>query len=247
MGPLSAVTIHSTSYVDTEDFVGPLRSIFDGAMAFILRNLRKEQASGGVNSPGVPEIPPSVFEELLVNALVHRDYLISAPIRLFLFDDRIEIVRPGHLPNNLTVERIRIGISNIRNPILISYVAKGLLPYRGLGSGIKRALEDWPDIAFTDDRDGCQFTATVGRKNMGEGHLGPSRGTSEAAQKSSLKSSLKILLLMRETPEISSLAIASALGISDRAVKKQIAKLKAEGRIKRIGPDKGGSWKVLDP
>ena len=47
-------TIHSTRYLDTEDFVGPFRSIFDGAMAFILRNLRKEQASGGVNSPGVP-------------------------------------------------------------------------------------------------------------------------------------------------------------------------------------------------
>lgn len=242
--------IHSTEYLDSEDFAGPIRSVFDGALAFVMRNLRKVQAGRGVNSPGLPEIPSSVFEELLVNALVHRDYLVSAPIRLFLFDDRIEIISPGHLPNNLTVERILAGISNIRNPILVSYVAKGLLPYRGLGSGIKRALEDWPDIAFTDDRDGCQFTAKVGRKSMGEGHLGPSRGALEVAQKgslkSSLKSSLKILLLMRETPEISSLAAASALGISDRAVKKQIAKLKAEGRIKRIGPDKGGSWKVLD-
>jgi len=60
----------------------------------------------------------------------------------------------------LTVERILVGISNIRNPILVSYVAKGLLPYRGLGSGIKRALEDWPDIAFTDDRNGCQSLRT---------------------------------------------------------------------------------------
>jgi ATP-dependent DNA helicase RecG len=42
----------------------------------------------------------------------------------------------------------------IFKPILVSYAAKGLLPYRGLGSGIKLALEDWPDISFTDDRDG---------------------------------------------------------------------------------------------
>jgi ATP-dependent DNA helicase RecG len=104
------------------------------------------QSGQGVNSPGIPEIPPSVFEELLVNALIHRDYLVNATIRLFIFDDRIEIISPGHLPNNLTVEKIRSGISNIRNPILVSYVAKGLLPYKGLGSGIKRALEDWPDI-----------------------------------------------------------------------------------------------------
>ena len=39
------------------------------------------------------------FEGLLVNALVHRDYLISAPIRLFIFDDRIGIISPGTLPN----------------------------------------------------------------------------------------------------------------------------------------------------
>ena len=100
--------------------------------------------------------------------LVHRDYLVSAPIRLFIFDDLIEIVSPGHLPNNLTVEKIRAGISNIRNPILASYVAKGMLPYKGLGSGIKRALQNWPDIDFTDDRERCLFIATVHRKEIGK-------------------------------------------------------------------------------
>jgi len=124
----------------------------------------KVQAGRGVNAPGLPEIPEAVFEELLVNALVHRDYLVSAPIRLFVFDNRIEIISPGHLPNNLTVEKIRAGNSNIRNPILVSYVAKGLLPYHGLGSGIKRALEKWPTIDFTDDHDGGLFTATVHRR-----------------------------------------------------------------------------------
>ncbi|MFR0876085.1 MAG: ATP-binding protein [Bilophila wadsworthia] len=100
----------------------------------------------GVNSPGTPEIPEQVFEELLVNALVHRDYLVSAPIRIFIFDDRVEIISPGTLPNNLTIANIKAGNSNIRNPILISYAAKGLLPYHGIGSGILRALKAWPDI-----------------------------------------------------------------------------------------------------
>ena len=165
--------IHVSEYLDTEDFTGPLPEMFAGAMAFVMRNLRKVQAGQGVNAPGVPEIPPVVFEELLVNALAHRDYLVNAPIRLFIFDNRIEIVSPGHLPDNLTVAKIRTGNSNIRNPILVSYIAKGLLPYRGLGSGIKRALEDWPAIDFTDDRDGCLFTATVYRKES-EGSVEPS-------------------------------------------------------------------------
>lgn len=78
---------------------------------------------------------------------------MSAPIRLFIFDNPIEIIRPGHLPNNLTVEKILAGNSNIRNPILVSYVVKGLLPCHGLGSEIKRALDEWPEIDFTDDRE----------------------------------------------------------------------------------------------
>src|SRR3990172_7142938 len=146
--------IHVSDYIDTEDFSGPLRKVFDDSLAFVMRNLHKVQAGRGVNAPGLPEIPEAVFEELLVNALVHRDYLVSATIRLFIFDNRIEIISPGHLPDNLTVEKIRAGNSVIRNPILVSYVAKGLLPYLGLGSGIKRALDDWPEIDFTDDRDG---------------------------------------------------------------------------------------------
>lgn len=132
--------IPTDDYLDTEDFTGPLRKVFEDALAFIMRNLHKIQAGRGVNDPGIPEVPRVVFEELLVNALIHRDYLISAPIRMFILDHRIEIISPGHLPNHLNIENIRAGISKFRNPILASYVAKGVLPYRGLGSGIPRAL-----------------------------------------------------------------------------------------------------------
>ncbi|MBF0524830.1 MAG: putative DNA binding domain-containing protein [Deltaproteobacteria bacterium] len=155
--------IHPGQYLDTEDFSGPLRKIFDESMGFVMRNLHKVQAGQGVNSPGIPEITPSVFEELLVNALAHRDYLVNAPIRVFVYDNRIEIISPGHLPNNLTVAKIKAGNSNIRNPILASFIAKGLLPYKGLGSGIKRALAAWPEIDFLDDRSGCLFTVTIHR------------------------------------------------------------------------------------
>ncbi len=233
--------IHVSDYVDTEDFSGPLRKVFDDSLAFVMRNLHKVQAGRGVNSPGLPEIPEPVFEELLVNALIHRDYLISATIRLFIFDNRIEITSPGHLPNNLTVEKIRTGNSNIRNPILVSYVAKGLLPYHGLGSGIKRALEEWRDIDFADDREGCLFTATVRRKVM-IGSEEPDAGS----EKSSEKSSEKILALLKTTPKLAAREIADALGITQRAVEKQIAKLREEGRIRRIGPAKGGHWEVSE-
>jgi ATP-dependent DNA helicase RecG len=243
--------IHVSEYMDTEDFAGALPKVFDDALAFIMRNLHKVQAGRGVNAPGLPEIPESVFEELLVNALVHRDHLVSAPIRLFIFDNRIEIISPGHLPNNLTVEKIRRGNSNIRNPILVSYAAKGLLPYHGLGSGIKRALEAWPQIDFVDDHEGCLFTAAVHRKPVGE---------LELADKDALKVQIKgqdaalsgrsdpindLLNILKGEPSADYQTLAQALIVSETTVKRNIQRLKQQGRIRRVGSKKTGHWEVL--
>ena len=153
-------------YQDSEDFSGPMKKIFDDSLAFIMRNLKKVQAGQNVNTTGMPEIPQIVFEELLVNALIHRDYFISAAIRLFIFENRIEIISPGHLPNYLTITKIMAGNSNIRNPILASFAAKKLLPYRGLGSGLRRVMEEWDDVEFIDDRDGNIFKVIVYKKRL---------------------------------------------------------------------------------
>ena len=230
--------IHASDYLDTEDFSGPLRRIFDDALAFVLRNLHKVQAGRGVNAPGLPEIPEAVFEELLVNALVHRDYLVSAPIRIFIFDNRIEIISPGHLPNNLTVEKIRAGNSNIRNPILVSYVAKGLLPYHGLGSGITRALTAWPEIDFSSDHDGCLFTATVHRHAQVD--------TKVALEKTSGKTSGKILAAVQQNARITIPELSALIGISERSVERNLQKLQNDGHLRRIGPAKGGYWEIQE-
>lgn len=152
-------------YYDSQDIGGSLKTLFDDTLAFIMRNLKRIQAGGDVNSLGTLEIPKIVLEELLTNALIHRDYFISAPIRVFIFKNKVEIISPGHLPNSLTIENIKNGNSNIRNPILASFATK-LLPYRGLGSGIRRAVKSYPAIQFEDDREGNQFKVCILR-----GHL----------------------------------------------------------------------------
>ena len=247
--------IHSTDYLDTEDFSGSLPKVFEGALAFVMRNLHKVQAGRGVNSPGMPEIPETVFEELLVNSLMHRDYLVSAPIRLFIFDNRIEIISPGHLPNNLTVEKIRVGNSNIRNPILVSYAAKGLLPYHGLGSGIKRALEKWPAIDFIDDHDGCLFTATVHRKpvkeldlaDKGELEVQEAPLSGQEALLSGQGDPINDLLnAIRIDPAADYATLAERLNVSGATVKRNIQKLKQQNRIRRIGSKKNGHWEIME-
>ena len=157
--------IHATTYMDSADISGRIQTQFEESLSFVLRNLRRQQNGKGVNTTGEVEIPKIVLEELLANALIHRDYFVSAPIRIFVFDERVEIISPGHLPNNLTVANIRSGNSNIRNPILTSHVPT-VLPYRGLGTGILRALKAYPSIEFEDDQDGDLFRAVISRRGL---------------------------------------------------------------------------------
>jgi ATP-dependent DNA helicase RecG len=152
--------------LDSEDFEGSLPDIFRGALKFTMSNLRKVQGDKSVNSIGDPEIPRAVLEELLVDALIHRGRFINAPVRIFVFDDRVQIISPGNTPNRLTMQRIRTGNSVQRNPILTSFIAKGLLPYRSLGTGIRRALKDWAKIEFIEDGEVCLFTAVVKRAKV---------------------------------------------------------------------------------
>ena len=157
--------IDEDKYLDSQDISGTLKSVFDDTMGFVLRNIKRVQKNKNVNSLGELEIPKVVFEELIANALIHRDYFISAPIRIFIFSDRIEIISPGHLPNNLTIENIRSGNLNIRNPILATFATK-ILPYRGLGNGIRRAVKAYDGIEFYEDKDGNLFKVTVSFLNI---------------------------------------------------------------------------------
>lgn len=239
---IKAVSFPGTSigvnYLDSEDFEGPLTEIFQGALLFIMRNLRKVQNNKNVNSIGDPEIPQLVFEELLVNALIHRDYFICAPVRLFVFEDRIEIINPGTLPDHLTIQKIRAGNSIQRNPTLTSFISKGMLPYRGLGTGVMRALESWSEIDFVDDKEGCLFISRVKRQKL---EILPVQV--DAASLSDLQT--QILKLIAEDAKISYETIAATTNRDRATIRRNIQKLKSLGFLHRIGSDKNGYWQLL--
>jgi ATP-dependent DNA helicase RecG len=107
-------------------------------------------------------------------------------------------------------------------------VAKGLLPYHGLGSGIKRALTLWPQIDFADDREGCLFVATVHRH----------------APLSNLQGQLLKLVQSDPTASYDQLA---ALTEKDRTtIMRNMAKLKLAGKVQRVGAKKSGHWEVFN-
>lgn len=140
-------------------------------MNFFTRNLRKVQVKRDFNSLGEMEIPYESLTEYVVNALVHRSLNIKTPIRIFIFDDRVEIHSPGSLPNGLTIEDVKNGTSMPRNVFLFTN-ANYLLPYTGAGSGVRRALEYDPDAVFSNgvsDKEithaSNEFVITIPRKS----------------------------------------------------------------------------------
>mgnify|MGYP003647059615 CR=1 FL=1 len=155
--------ISTNEFRDKEEpFSGNLKELYNKTLSFITRNLKKVQKENGFNSPSELEIPLETLEELLVNALIHRDYFISSTIKVFIYDNRIEIVSPGKLPNTLTIDNIKIGTSIPRNPILFTN-ARYILPFVGVGSGIPRAFENSPDLELINDTDRELFISSIKR------------------------------------------------------------------------------------
>jgi ATP-dependent DNA helicase RecG len=146
-------------FYDSRKLEGTLQSQYEQAMAFASKwNSRVQQ--GSFNKNGRSEVPETVFEELLVNAFVHRDYAIQDSIKFYIFDDRIEIRSPGTLPNSLTEEEALKGIGRDRNSQMEAF-AYDLMNYRGARSGLLRARKSIPGLSLINDVEGEEVTVTI--------------------------------------------------------------------------------------
>lgn len=155
-------SIGGTDYRSSQDIEGTIPEIFEETMRFFRTNLLHVQAGQNFNSLGILEVSQTALEEILQNALVHRDYSKNSPVRVMIFDDRIEIVSPGSLPNSLTIENVKMGNAVVRNNLIVSYGSK-LMNYRGFGSGITRALASQPNLELINDAEGEQFRVIIPR------------------------------------------------------------------------------------
>ena len=146
---------------------GNLLHQFNTIMDFFTRNLHNVQVGDEFNSMGKLEIPYSSLVEFTVNALVHRSLNLKAPVRIFIFDNRVEIHSPGDLPNGLTIDDIKLGTSMPRNMFLFNN-AIYLLPYTGVGSGITRALDENINVTFNNNASAQEFVITVWREESNQ-------------------------------------------------------------------------------
>ena len=142
-------------FIDQKDFDTNLFEELEDTMKFLLLNinLHGELGPDFIRRIDTYEIPPDALREAVVNAIIHRDYVMSgSDIKIAVFDDRIEITSPGGFPRGITIEDVLSGRSEIRNRVIARvFKEAGLIEKWGRGVGkIMKTCEEYglkkPDI-----------------------------------------------------------------------------------------------------
>ena len=247
--------------IDSKAFKLDLFGELDNAMEFVRKHLMN-----GIVITGKPQhdikhdYPEEAIREIVLNMLVHRDYLDHGGVSIIkIFDDRMEFTNPGGLSGGLTVADLLADryATKARNPEIAELFRCAGLTER-YGSGIKRImnackshgyvdvefqnLESWFRVILRKTGDG-DFTKPLGKADVGKALQ---KGSQKGSQKSSQKSSQKILEAILANNAITTMELAELIGISQRAIAKHMATLQSSGRVRRVGPDKGGHWEVVD-
>ncbi len=218
-----------TFIIDRKDFTSDIVANYNEATAFLYKNLRlKYEIKGFGPRKEVLEIPEDALKEAVINAVCHRDYSEKgACIQIDVFDDRVEISNPG----GLIFKESEFGKRSLsRNPLIFGLLQRADLVEQ-VGSGISRmknalAASSLPEPLFEF---GKFFAVTIKRHDW-------TKETDSATQ--------KIIELIKEKPNITRQELAEKSGVTADNIKFHLTKLKQKGIIKRIGPDKGGSWQV---
>ena len=250
---------------------GSLLKQYIASMSFINRNLKTVQVEKKINSAGQLEISSEVFIESLTNAFIHRDYSINLPIRLYIFDNRIEIRSPGVLPDSVTAETIIHGISAPRNQLLFDN-AKYLLPYTGIGSGLMRAKKIYDKIIFKNNIVTEEFVVTILRDEVIEGieppkelvyiedelikeendrvnfpnDLAISQNDRIKEKSDRIKNEIsQVFSYINDHPFVKIDSIMKQTQKSDKTVRRYLKMLKDNGSIEYVGSNKTGGYRVV--
>lgn len=124
--------------IDKKMICGRLQDIAEQMLVVLKNNMKNPSTIEGLKRSEKEEYPILVLRESIVNALVHRNYsILGSKIRIFMFDSRIEFHSPGKLPNTVTIEKMKIGVSYARNPFLVKYM-ENMRYIDQLGRGVPR-------------------------------------------------------------------------------------------------------------
>lgn len=226
--------ITKVKILDRKDYSGNMLDNIDNAVKFVQRHTNLEYRIEHIQREEIPEILEIALRETIVNAFAHRYYFEQGSnILIEVFDDRVTITSFGGLPPGLPVKDF--GRKSVqRNPIIadllhrVNYIEK-------VGTGIQRIK----DAVLQLGKGTVEFQYS---ENWFEVIF--SRSVKLGSENSSLKSSEKILELIKYNPNITIAELAKHLKITTRAIAKNIKSLKNTGKLERIGADRSGHWQI---
>ena len=194
------------------------------------------------------EIPEDALREIIFNSIVHK-LQIGTWNQMSIYDDHIRLWNEGALPEDYTVETLMSKhTSKPRNPKMAQvFYRAGFI--EAWGRGYEKIMREFDKLnlfhpSFTVEQGGV--TAIIPREIFVSirGDQKPTRNRPETDQKTDQKN--RIVELLKTHPTISRSELAIELNIHESSVKRRLEALMKENRIKRYGPDNGGSWKVIE-
>lgn len=237
---------------DRLDVRDDLLAQFNQAIVFLEKHLNVRSEIKRLDREDIYEIPFKALREAVVNALMHRDYSITGTqVSVEVYDDRVEIVNPGGLPKGLA--RKELGAISIRRNELIADLFFRLDKVERVGQGIQRMKDAMAAAGLEEPEfEANGFFRAVFRRSPEFSLKGPRGGVEKVVEKGVERvvekitsNQQRIIGLIHESATISARELAEKVGISQRKVQENLAKLRAKGLLKRVGPDKGGHWEVL--
>jgi ATP-dependent DNA helicase RecG len=180
---------------------------------------------------------PVALREAVINAIVHNNYSNEVPPKFELFADRLEITSAGGVAQGLSQSEFFEGYSVPRNKELMR-VFRDLEMVEHLGSGVPRILKSYSTDAFVFTENFIRMVFSVSGKT-------PPETLPETTGKTKGKTSGRVLEALEEDSGLTLEEVSLVVGKSLSAVKRSVAKLTQEGKLRYVGPKKGGHWEVL--
>ena len=133
-----------SEFIDRKTIIGKsILTQYDDAMEIFIKHYPEIEKVEGIKRIKKQSIPYEAYREAIANAIVHRNYSISSNIKIEMYNNRIEIISPGGLPNGVTIENyLKDNLSIPRNTIL-SQVLYTLGIIEKFGTGIRRMNETY--------------------------------------------------------------------------------------------------------
>lgn len=240
-------------FIDKKDFEGPLLEQIDGAYKFVLGHINMAIEINGIVHDEIYELPVQAIRELIVNAVIHRNYMMSSSIQVAVYDDRVEISSPGSLYGSLTLQEALSGRSSIRNKILAS-VCEKLNVIEGWGTGLKRIIDfckeknvEPPVFEEIGDLLRVNFYRPSYKKSAINDSKNEQIGDKSAindsiGDKSATSNEDKIIEYLKTHENAKSQEIADYIGLKISRTKDYLSKLVEEGKIAAIGGNKNRTY-----